>query len=262
VNFACPYSCFYSEYPWGYCAPKEGTLPTAIFALLRKDHIVFASDSLHVRGDENGRYKNERAFKVQNILENTALLGFAGEDECEEVILRLKRNGRLERGSLRDVAEAVEKQARELYGKQLMEGRGPRLEFLLAGFEAENGTRIATAMRIGGRLLNILTRSYDPQCDNFEIIGVSPHGAFYTLRKCAADCLTLELGIQLACFTLMEVGKYEIRVGGEPQIFIIRPDQKIENISDNLEAHKEWASDVGERIRTMIVAPMKRVPLT
>lgn len=132
------------------------------------------------------------------------------------------------------------------------------MEFILAGFEDEEGRKIASCITLGGRLFNPLPRSYEPRCDNFDIIGFKNHGAFYVLRKCAKDCLTVELGIRLACFTLMEVGKYEIRVGGEPQVFVIRPDRAVENIS-KLDDYRKWAENVGERIRTMIVAPAKAI---
>jgi 20S proteasome alpha/beta subunit len=224
-------------------------------ALLREDHIIFASDSRHIRGDQEGRYKNDDAFKVETILGDRALLGFAGTDQVEEVVARVKRRGKLTTGSLQDAAAAVEAQIRELYGNDIQQGRGPLMEFIIAGFEVEGERKIASCITIGGRLFNRLPRSYDPKYDNFDIIGYKKHGAFYVLRKCAKDCLTVELGTRLACFTLIEVSKYETMVGGAPQIYVIRPGREVENISDKLDPQEKWAADVGERIRTMIVTP-------
>jgi 20S proteasome alpha/beta subunit len=227
-----------------------------LFSLLREDHIIFASDSRHVRGDQNGRYKNDDAYKTERILGNKAILGFAGDDEVEEVIAQLKRSGELERGSLRDAARRIEQLARKIYGHRFKDGPPLNLQFLLSGFEVEHEQKVATSISIGGfPFFRSIPHSYEPRCDNFEIIGAKHHGALYVMRKCAQECMTIELGIRLACFTLAEVSKYEIRVGGEPQIYVIRPDREIENISDKLDAQKKWAADVGERIRTMIVTP-------
>jgi hypothetical protein len=235
-------------------------MPTVIFTLLREKHIIFASGSRHVRGNQDGRYRNDNAFKVEEILSGTALLGFAGDDHSEEVVASLKRAGKLDQGSLGEVAVAVQNQALQLYGGDFKQRRGPNLQFLLAGFVAESGGSVAKSFMLAGQLLNVLPRSYDPRFDNFEIIGDKCHGAFYAMRKCAQDCVTVELGVRLACFTLVEISNYEIRVGGDPQVYVIHPDRPVENVSSSLNAHVKWAERVGEQIRTMIVAPARSFP--
>jgi 20S proteasome alpha/beta subunit len=63
---------------------------------------------------------------------------------------------------------------------------------------------------------------------------------------------SVEAGTKLACFTLSEVGKYDIGVGGPPQVCIIRPNQKVEDKSDNLRDEMRWVAEKSEQIRKII----------
>lgn len=220
---------------------------TLVFTLLRKDHIIFASDSLHVRGTAEGRYKNENAWKVEPILKGYGLLGFAGQDYAEEIVREAKRNGTFQKSSLRATVAGIESIKESLYTSD--QRLNMNVQFLLAGFE----DGIAKSVEMRGPIIPIPC-SYDEKSDNFQIIGVREHGALYVLRKCAADCLNIEAGIRLAYFALAEVGKYEIRVDGIRQVYAIRPGQPAE-IDKSAEAHTRWAEEVGERIRTLIVSP-------
>jgi hypothetical protein len=230
---------------------------TLILALLREDHIIFASDSRHVRGNPEGRYRDDDAWKVQPILNNTAMLGFSGHDHGEYIVSSLKRGGRLENGPLRIIADAIREEAEKISGKALRCGSGPNLQFLLAGFEESMTVKVAHTFTLGGDYLLPLPRSYDsnPKCDNFEIIGTQPHGALYVFRKCARDVRDLDSELRLACFALTEVAKYEIRVGGHPQIYIIRPDQQVEDRSSSLQSYISWSEEAGEKIRQLILSP-------
>jgi hypothetical protein len=132
-----------------------------------------------------------------------------------------------------------------------------KMEFLLAGFEKESGLSVARTLVYYNPDRSPLPRSYAPEGDNYEIIGYRCHGAFYAMRKCANDCVSVHAGIRLACFTLSEIGKYEIRVGGNPQIYVINRDGKIEEFSGKLQEYTAWADSVGEQIRQLIVSPVK-----
>ena len=235
---------------------------TLIFALLREDHIIFASDRRHVTGSPEERYVNDHGWKTEKILGNTAMLGFAGSDFVEQIIAPLKRTGALEGDSLREVAGAVSQAAKAKFEKYISPGvEPPRFYFLLAGFRKENGKPLASVYTIKPGSFYPHETCYDATIGrpNFELIGKENHGALYALHKCAADAQSVEAGIQLAYFTLVEVTRYDIMVGGSPQICIIRPGKEIEDRSDDLEALARWAREVGDRIRNLIVSPMREV---
>ncbi len=235
---------------------KESPM-SLVFALLREDYIVFASDQRHVRGDSEGNYRNDEAWKTQPILNNEAMLGFAGDDHGEEIIASLRRSGALDKGCLAMVATAIKEEANRRYEKSFNEKRWPLLAFLLAGFEAQEDKSIAYTYVVGTPCWSPLPRSYvpDTKCDNFEIIGRPCHGALYVLRKCAPEVRDIETEIRLAVFSLVEVSRYDTSVGGRPQVCIVRPGRPVEDLSDSLQAHMKWAKNGGERIRQIIVDP-------
>jgi 20S proteasome alpha/beta subunit len=242
---------------------------TLIFALLREDHIIFASDRRHITGDRDEHYVNDRGWKTEIVADGTAMLGFSGQDFVEQIIAPLKRHGELEAESVQQVAEAIAKASREKVEKYVRDysvpyetATPPDIHFLLAGFKKDAGKSLATLYRIGPGNAYPLETCYDAGEGRrmHELIGMSNHGALYTLNKCAAHAMTVESGIQLAYFTLKEVTKYEFKVGGDPQICVIRRNAKVEDMSDKLEAHASWASEVGERIRALIVSPMHGLP--
>lgn len=231
---------------------------TLILALLREDHIIFASDRRHVTGELEARYINDHAWKTEKILGNTAMLGFAGDDFVEQVIAPLKRRGALEGESLREIANSISAGAREKY--EQFGPNPPSFHLLLAGFRRENGKRLATVFTMTPATFLPLERCHDsnPGRHNFEIIGKDKHGALYALHTCAAHAQAVGAGVQLAYFTLKEVARYDPTVGGSPQICVIYPDRPLEDRSDDLEAHATWAGQVREQIRTLIVSPMTK----
>lgn len=84
-----------------------------------------------------------------------------------------------------------------------------------------------------------------------------PCRATVTLRKCVQVALTIESGIQLAVFALTEVSLYDTVVNGEAQVYILRPNSPVEELTGELGTQIEWAKATGDRIRDMIVSPMK-----
>jgi len=230
---------------------------TLIFALLREDHIIFASDRRHVQGHEDARYINDDCWKTQAILGNRAMLGFAGDDLTEQVIEELKRNGgSLEGGCVSGVADSVCEVARKKVNRIALPAPVPPMEFLIAGFLEDGGKNLATCFTLSRDNQMFLPHRYSFSAErghcNFHVIGRHRHGALYILLKCAGEMTTVEAGTRLAYFTLCEVGKYDIGVGGPPQVCIIRPNQKVEDRSDNLQEEKKWVAEKSEEIRKII----------
>lgn len=223
---------------------------TLVFALLRQDHIVFASDSLHVRGNPGGRYANECAWKVEPILKGYGLLGFAGQDYAEEIVREAKRNDTFQEPSLKSTVSEIESIKDGLYTSD--QRLNMNVQFLLAGFEGG----VAKSVEMRGPLIPI-PASYSEESDNFQVIGVREHGALYVLRKCARDCMSIEAGIRLTHFTLAEVGKYDTRVGGDKRVYVLRPGET-PKLDKNSKAHARWADLVANRIRTLIVSPTSK----
>ncbi len=233
---------------------------TLIFALLRENHIIFGSDRRHVLGDADGRYRNDDCWKTAPILNGTAMLGFAGPDLVEQIITPLLRAGTLEYGNLRTVADSISQCARDKYAKYSTNWAPvPNIQFLLAGFmqEGDGSSAMASVIEFPSLCSMETPYSSDSRRNNYGIIGKRNHGALYAFRKCAAGMTSIDAGLRLACFTLMEVGKYDTSVGGRPQICVIRPNQKVEDLSDNLQDEIRWAEGVGDQIRTLIVSPKK-----
>lgn len=236
---------------------------TLIFALLREDHIIFASDRRHVTGNVEERYVNDHGWKTEKILGNTAMLGFSGNDFVEQIVAPLKRQGALEGDSLGEVARSVSKAAEQKFAAFISPvGQFPALQFLLAGFRKEGGKALATIYKIQTGSFYPLETCYDstPGRANFEVIGKHNHGALYALHKCAAHATSVDAGVQLAYFTLKEITRYDNTVGGSPQICVVRPDKELEDISDNLSTHAKWAANVGKRLQTLIVSPIRERP--
>lgn len=233
---------------------------TLILALLREDHVIFASDRRHVGGDQDGRYKRNDCWKTERILNGTAMLGFSGHDLSEQVVLELRSKGALESGTLDSVAYSVSEVARAKSTDYNPDWSFvPSIEFLLAGFSQENKKSIATAFRIDRPSLMASKFCFNPDPEQgqerFVVIGKRKHGALYVFYKCAADALTVEAGIRLACFTLLEVGTYDTMVCGRPQVCVIRPGQKVEDRSDQLATQIQWVKDASEGIREIMLSP-------
>jgi hypothetical protein len=233
---------------------------TLIFALLRDDHIIFASDRRHVQGWDDARYVDDDCWKTEKILGETAMLGFAGGDFGEQVIEELKANGWLERGetvsTVKDVAEKVWRVADEKL-RHLDKMALPPMEFLLAGFMPDGEKSTATCFILKKDSNFYPERhSFGPARghNNYCLIGRHRHGALYILLKCAKEMTTVEAGTRLACFTLRELGKYDNGVGGSPQVCVIRPNQKVEDKSDNLQDEMRWVDEKSEEIRRIITS--------
>lgn len=227
---------------------------TLIFSLLRKDHIIFASDRRHVKGDVDGRYSNDACWKTDAILHGSAMLGFAGHDVVEQIIDPLRREGKLEGDSIKDVAYAISRFAKEKYSEFYPDwALGPSIEIMVAGFLGD----LATCYVIALQSLNPMQFCFDAdqRHDNFVLIGKRFHGALYAMRKFGNKMDTIEAGTRLACFTLAEVGKYDTTVGGLPQVCIIRPDQKVEDRSGNLQDEMAWVKRASEQLDNIFTLP-------
>jgi hypothetical protein len=186
------------------------------------------------------------------------MLGFAGHDFSEEIVRTLRRSGRLAGGTLRNAANAVAEAVYEKYQELSKSNKEmPTLEFLLAGFEQDNGIPVATCFSVSPPFLIANPKSFDPDhhVDNFVIIGKKRHGAMYVFYKCARAMKSVEAGIRLACFALAEVGKYDNSVGGRPQVCIIRPNALVDDRSENLDKELRWANQMGEEIQRIITLP-------
>lgn len=228
---------------------------TLILALLREDHVIFAADRRHVAGDQDSRYRRDDCWKSEKILNGTAMLGFSGHDLSEQIVLELKRTNALEIGDLRMVAAAVSKVTNEKVG-QYNQGCAqlPTVEFLLAGFVDGN---VATAFTVKPPDFSPFEFRFNPipeqGQERFAVIGKRKHGALYVFYKCATDAMSVEAGIRLACFALMEVGTYDIMVCGRPQVCVMRPGQKVEDRSDQLATQIQWVKDASEEIRKIMI---------
>jgi 20S proteasome alpha/beta subunit len=232
-----------------------------LFSLLREDHIIFGADSRHVRGTVDARYLNDKCCKVESVLNQQGILGFAGHDIGEAIVAALKRQGKLERGPIDQVAKELAETSAKIFGDRFPgDSRFQNnVEFLLAGFREDDNGKIAVCYHISAPSFGIHPRQYSAGYDTFDCIGKRFHGALYALRKCANRALDVEAGLRLAYFTLLEVTQYDTSVGGAAQVYVLRPKQPFENCTERVKAHEKWAADVGERILTMIIAPKKAI---
>jgi hypothetical protein len=229
---------------------------TLILTLLRHDHIIFASDRRCVQGHEDARYINDDCWKTEAILNNSAMLGFAGHDIVEQVVEPLKRNGDLETGTMSDVAYKITSAAQDSL-RGYPPARYPYAEFLIAGFSLEKGRRLPTALIMkpdNAFVPKIHVFNPELRHNDYFLIGKHRHGALYVFRKCAREMVTIDAGVKLACFALAEVGRYETSVGGLPQVCIIRPGQPIEDRSDHLQEEMKWVAEKSEKIREIITS--------
>lgn len=226
-----------------------------LFSLLREDHIIFGADSRHVRGTVDARYLNDKCCKVEPVFNHQGILGFAGHDIGEEIIATLKRKNKLESVPIKQVAIDLADASNEIFGKAFpKESRFQNnVEFLLAGFEEEEASKIAVCYHISAPTFGIHSRHYSAGYDTFECIGKRFHGALYALRKFANEAVQVEDGLRLAYFTLLEVSQYDTSVGGDAQVYVLRPDKQFEDHTEKMKSQKKWAADVGERVRTMII---------
>jgi len=226
-----------------------------IFALLREDHIVFGADSRHVIGTVDARYLNDKSCKVERIQDGRGLFGFAGNDICEAIVSTVKQKRIHEELSLQLAVREVSEIACEIYTKRFPGdsgyATGNGVELLLAGFEGS----AAKSYMMTSPGFGQLPRTYESGYDTFEIIGKRRHGALYAFRKCANSATSIESGLRLAYFTLLEVSQYDTAVGGEPQVYILRRDSLVDDQTEKLKAYKEWAADIGGRIAQLVTDP-------
>ncbi len=220
-----------------FCESFERPSMTLIFALLRKDHIIFASDRRHTSGDSNGCYVDDDCWKTERIVNGKAMLGFAGRDLVEQVVQPIRQT-LIQADNIRKAANSIASAVQAKY-KELRESSNadlPTMEFLVAGFERDNRESVATVFDISPPFLiaNQTIFDPDPRQKNFVVIGKKCHGALYILHKCAREMTEQKAGIKLACFTLTEVGKYDKSVGGRPQICVIQPNTDVDDRSDKI----------------------------
>lgn len=237
---------------------EEAFRMTLIFALLRNDHIVFASDRRHVEGDREGRYVHDDCWKTEPIVHNCAMLGFAGHDLTEQIVMPLRADGTLNgAGSVKAVADAIGEKARALYTTHFPDwSQAPNVEFLITGFMPTQSPPVAMAYVVA--LPSLYPNEYrftqDLRSNNYVLIGKRRHGALYAFHKCASSMTTEKAGVRLACFTLAEVGRYDNSVGGRPQICVIRPDKPVDDLSDDLKKELAWSERVGTKIGKLIAS--------
>jgi hypothetical protein len=231
-----------------------------IFALLQKDYIVLAADSRHTRGDRSGGlYRNDQGIKTIEVLRGHAVLGFAGHDFGENVLSQATRTGKLDVDkTLEQVARDFAAFARDEYDKQYnaIDDRNfqPTIEFLLAGWSrAVNGSMVATAYT--HRLPNEVScveSTYPFRW--FEIIGKSCHGALYALHRFGNQELALDAALKLSAFALREVCEQDTSTGGSPQIYILKPDAKIDRqTAEEISKLEQLAKTAGEQLENLLL---------
>ena len=195
-----------------------------VFALLREDYIVFASDRRHTRHDSGwGLYANNDGFKTMELLSGTAMLGFAGDDLGESIISHAKADGIFNNVTLEAIATGLSEFAKKKYVSDT--SKLPDVQILLTGFASEKSGQVAATCWT--------LRSLDPTgafhpihaawpFGKFEVIGRSNHGALYALHRLGGfDPLSERSALQLAAFTLFEICECDKSCGGQPNIYVI-----------------------------------------
>jgi 20S proteasome alpha/beta subunit len=228
-----------------------------VFSLLQKDYIIVAADSRHTRGDySGGLYKNDRGVKTVEVMHGVAVLGFAGHDRGEHIISRAISSGMLENGeTLLQLADQFFPFASQEYERQYPPGTEfpPVVEFLLAGWSRHGGTRLATAysFRLPGQV-SYTECTYPHRW--FEIIGKSCHGALYALHRFGNQELPLDSALRLSAFVMREICEQDTSTGGEPQIYLLTPDEKVtKKTPGEIEALKGVAKTAGSQLEQYLL---------
>lgn len=226
-----------------------------VFALLRKNHIVLAADRRHTRGDAGANYSNDRGLKTMIILAGRGVLGFAGADIGEQIVLSARDEGKLEGPSLRSVSEEFAKFASTKY-KLLLRGvhkkNHPRVDFLLAAFDSADEGFMAASYSICSPQFHAtrVESRYRP----FEVIGRGTHGALYALHRFAEHTETIDSDLALSAFVLSEIAKCDTTIGGIPDLYVIHREQKATRLSDKKARQlAKWAEAAGKEFGKIVL---------
>jgi hypothetical protein len=226
------------------------------FALLREDHIIVAADRRHTRGDRTANYKNDTGLKTMAILSGSGVLGFAGHDIGEQILIPAKNDGKLDGASLRTVANELGKWAKERYREcepnfeTMLDP--PSVQFLLAAFESAPEGVTATAYRLHdpGFVPEIVQFPYK----KFEVIGRSTHGALYALHRFGEEADTVESGLGLSAFLLSEITECDTTIGGVPHFYVVRKGTKALRLPSAKAAQfVKWARTTGAEFGKLIL---------
>lgn len=222
---------------------------TLVFTILQKDFVLFAADRRHTRGEHGANYRNDCDTKIHEIMNGSALLGFAGHDLCEQIFYRIKDDSEISKLDLSACAYRLGDLAQEAYEREFAGSDKPGVEFLVAGFPEKNGAPIATTYWLRSPIFSPHMAQFPKR---FEVIGRSAHGALYALHRFGNRELLLEQAKRLAAFILGEVCECDTSVGGVPQIWVLQPGGRGELIEQaKVEALMRWAVKAGRKIEKM-----------
>ncbi len=70
------------------CPAWDETM-SLVFAMLQKDFVLFAADRRHTRGDHLANYRYDGDTKVHEVMNGSALFGFAGHNLCEHIFCKV-----------------------------------------------------------------------------------------------------------------------------------------------------------------------------
>ena len=228
------------------------------FALLRDDHIIVAADRRHTRGDLAANYRNDVGFKTMTILSDNGVLGFAGHDIGEQILIPAKNSGKLDGTSLESVAREFADWSKARYRDCVPDfatiDRPPSVQFLLAGFAPSSNGTVATAYILQSPEFVPLIAQFPYR--KFEIIGRSGHGALYALHRFGEQTKTVESGLRLAALVLSEISECDTTIGGLPELFVIQKGEKVAGLSEMASSRLDgWAKAAGEKLAKEILDP-------
>jgi len=226
-----------------------------VFSLLQRDFVVLAADNRHTRGDIHGTYIDDHGVKTLEIMNGDGVLGFAGEDIAEYIVSQAITDGILEVGGINNVAEELSKLARREYAEIAAEAsKPPTVQILLSGWLRDHkGAHVATSYALDNRFHFSPTQLTYP-LRKFEVIGKSRHGALYGLHRFGTDDLSLDGALRLSAFVLWEICKLDQTTGGNPQLYVLRPSQKVEKQSiAKINDLVEWAQCMSEQLKQGIM---------
>lgn len=202
---------------------------TLLLAFLREDHVIFAADSRHTRGMIGQIYKWDRSWKVEPILNSTAVIGMAGSDHSEQMLFQAKAKGIFDSGSLDGVANALMDISARYYRDAFPgSNKKPPAEFLLAGFDGTPD--VATSYWLVAPDFRPLLKKHP--YGFVEAAGRGQHAAIYAAYRFGATLTTIQQGKKLAAYCLVEICEMDTSTGGRPQIFVIPKGQTVQQLKD------------------------------
>ncbi len=242
--------------PWSEVYSDGAEMSSLVLVLLREDHLILGADRRHTRGDLRANYKNDLGLKTMTILSGYGVLGFAGHDLGEQILIPAKNDGKLDGTSLPHVAAALGDWAKVRYREcvpQFSEmDRPPSVEFLLAGFSESSNGPAATSYWLYAP--DFVPHIAQFPYKKFETIGRSQHGALYALHRFGEPAQSIDSGLALSAFLLSEVCECDTTVGGIPELYVIHKGQKATRLTDSeVTRLTEWAKGTGAEIGKLIL---------